>query len=220
MRLQRPSRRLFLAALLAGAAVTLGPTGYVHAVTRGDRYAASDVPAAPVAIVLGAGIRGDQPTPFLQRRLDLAIQLYAAGRVRGLLMTGDNSRTSYDEVGVMAAYAVAQGVPADVVAKDHAGFDTYDSCYRAREIFGVRRAIVVTQTFHLARAVFTCRQLGLDVTGVGDDTSRRWPWPTRRSQVRELFSTGKAVWETQVTRPAPHFLGPHEPALDSVLAGG
>ena len=214
-----PSRRARLAvALAAGVAAVVGPSLYVAARTDSYRYTATDVPPAPVAIVLGAGIRGGQPTPFLARRLDIAIDLFRRGRVRGLLMTGDNGRVEHDEVGVMAAYAVAHGVPAEVIGKDHAGFDTYDSCYRAREIFGVRRAIIVTQSFHLPRATYVCRQLGVETFGVGDDTAGDWPGQTRRYQARELLSTTKALWETQVSRPAPKFLGPRERILDLVLS--
>jgi vancomycin permeability regulator SanA len=223
LRRPRPRRRTVavLGALaVLSAAVVFGPSGYLRIATARHRFTLAAAPSAPVAIVLGAGVHGGQPSPFLARRLDLAIELYAGGRVRGLLMSGDNSRSDYDEVGVMAAYAVAHGVPADVVAQDHAGFDTYASCYRARALFGVRRAVLVTQSFHVARAVFVCRHVGVDAAGVGDDTSRRWPMPTRRAQIRELFSSTKALWETEVTRPEPHFLGPHEPALDAVLAGG
>ena len=219
VKLPRPSRRVVVAAaLVAGIAAVAGPTVYVAAQTDRHRYAAAAVPAAPVAIVLGAGIRGDQPTPFLARRLDVAIDLFRQGRVRGLLMTGDNGRVDHDEVGVMAAYAVANGVPADVIGKDHAGFDTYDSCYRARAIFGVRRAIIVTQNFHLARATYICRQLGVEAFGVGDDTAADWPGPTRRYQAREVLATAQALLETQVLRPEPKFLGPRERILDRVLA--
>lgn len=202
-----------------GVAVVAGPSIYVRRQTSGLRYAIADVPAAPVAIVFGAGIRAGKPSPFLARRLDIAVDLYAHGRVRALLMSGDNSTTEHDEVAVMTAYAVEHGVPATVIAQDHAGFDTYDSCYRAREIFGVHRAILVTQQFHLARATFVCRQLGIEAFGVGDDTSGPWPGLTRKYEAREVLSTTKALWESRVTHPEPKFLGPRESVLDQVLAG-
>jgi vancomycin permeability regulator SanA len=222
MRIRRPSRRVVVATGLAtlSAALVLGPSAYVRHATRGHVFAAGDVPGAPVAIVFGAGVHGGKPSPFLARRLDIAIGLYQRGAVRGLLVSGDNSRHDYDEVGVMAAYAAAHGVPDSVIAQDHAGFNTYDSCYRARAIFGVRRAVVVTQSFHVARATFVCRELGIDAAGVGDDTSGQWPGPTRKYEARELLSTVKALWQTRVSNPQPHFLGPHETALDLVLAGG
>ncbi|MEP7054872.1 MAG: ElyC/SanA/YdcF family protein [Actinomycetota bacterium] len=203
-----------------GLTLVFGPAAYVRHATRGRIYHPADVPGEPVAIVFGAGVHGGEPSPFLARRLDIAIGLFQRGQVRGLLMTGDNSREDYDEVGIMARYAAGRGVPAAAIGQDHAGFNTYDSCYRARVIFGVRRAVVVTQSFHVRRATFLCRQLGLEADGVGDDTSDTWPGETRKSQVRELLATMKALWQTQVSKPTPHFLGPHENALDQVLAAG
>lgn len=224
MRRPRLTRRRLVALvgglLLLGGLASAGPTLYVRSSTDDHLYAVADVPSAPVAIVFGAGIRGDAPSPFLRQRLDLAIELYQAGKVKGLLMSGDHGRVTHDEVAVMSAYAVAHGVPAAVIGQDHAGFDTYDSCYRAKAIFGIQRAVVVTQDFHLPRAVFLCRRLGVDAFGVGVDSSRDFPGDTRRFAVREVLSTGKAVWQAVVTRPEPRFLGPRETQLDGVLAGG
>jgi len=223
---RRPTQtRRRVLAVVAGAALlgtlaTAGPALYVRHTTQSHRYAVGDVPNAPVALVFGAGIRGSAPSPFLRQRLDLAVELYRAGRVRGLLMSGDHGRTDHDEVAVMTAYAVAQGVPASVIGQDHAGFDTYDSCYRAKAIFGVDRAIIVTQDFHVARAVYLCRRLGVEAYGVGVDSARDYPGHTRKFAAREVLSTTKAVWQAVVTRPEPRFLGPHETQLDHVLAGG
>jgi vancomycin permeability regulator SanA len=119
---------------------------------------------------------------------------------------------------VAAAVAAVADVPATVIGQDHAGFDTYDSCYRAKAIFGVRRAVVITQDFHLARAVYLCRRLGIEAFGVGVDSSRKYPGLTRKFAAREFLSTTKAVWQAVVTKPRPHFLGPHETQLDDVLA--
>jgi vancomycin permeability regulator SanA len=105
-----------------------------------------------VAIVLGAQVHEDgRPSRFLEARLALAERLYESGRVRALLVTGDHGRWAYDEPGTMRRWLVEHGVPERRVVVDHAGFDTYDSCLRARRIFGVRRAVVVTQTFHVLR---------------------------------------------------------------------
>ena len=126
--------------------------------------------ARPVAIVFGAGVRPDgRLSPMLQHRMDTAISLYRSGAVRKLLVSGDNSTAQYNEPGRMYDYAVAQGVqPADVV-RDFAGRRTYDTCYRAKEIFGVTEAILVTQRFHLPRALFTCRSFGIDAVGLAAD---------------------------------------------------
>ncbi|HEY6041768.1 MAG TPA: ElyC/SanA/YdcF family protein [Anaerolineae bacterium] len=173
---------------------------------------AARVPPERVAIVLGAGVYSDgSPTPMLAARVRAAVELYVAGRVQKLLMTGDNSRPEYDEVTAMKKYAVALGVPERDITLDYAGFNTYDSCYRAREIFGVTRAIVVTQNFHLSRALYTCRQLGIQAVGFGTPDWGVYPsglmWAY---SVREAFATTKALWDLNVSRPLPTFLGPYE----------
>jgi SanA protein len=127
-------------------------------------------PAEPVALVFGGGIYADGSlTPMLQDRVDTAIQLYRAGKVRKLLMSGDNRFLDYDEPGRMYDYAVAHGVPAKDIVRDYAGRRTYDTCYRAGAIFGVRRAVLITQRFHLYRAMYTCASLGLEVVGLAAD---------------------------------------------------
>src|SRR5947207_9069044 len=118
----------------------------------------ADVGHHRVAIVLGAGLTRDgKATWFLADRLDAAIRLYKLGKVDGLLMSGDNSVTSHDEPAELRDYALARGVPAGAITVDDARFDTYDSCYRAWRIFGVRSAVVVTQNYHLTRAGYLCR---------------------------------------------------------------
>ena len=125
-------------------------------------------------MVLGAQVYPDgTPSPFLAARLDLAKQLFDAGKVQVLLVSGDNMAPEYNEPDAMRAYLIDAGVPAEKVIADYAGFDTYDSCVRAKRIFGVSKLIMVSQSYHLPRAVATCRTLGVDAAGVGDDTSRQ-----------------------------------------------
>ena len=169
----RRLRRLLVVGLVVGGLAAILLVILVAAANMwvlhdgGPRYdAVSEVPGRPVAVVFGAGIDGDQPSPALRDRLDAAVALYQAGTVPKLLVTGDNHSTGYDEVTVMRAYLMDHGVPAEDITRDYAGFDTYDSCYRARTIFGVESAVLVTQDYHLARALFTCRQLGIDVVGL------------------------------------------------------
>jgi vancomycin permeability regulator SanA len=177
-----------------------------------------DIPAAPVALVLGAGIQPDGiPSTFLSQRLAVAAQLYHDGTVRALVMSGDNSRKNYDEVSVMADRTVALGVPREAIVTDHAGFDTYSSCYRARSVWGVTRAIVVTQPFHLARAVAVCRALGVEAVGVQTD---QMDVPvTWLGWVREIPAIDKAVLDIARGRE-PRFPGPREHDLDQVTGSG
>src|SRR5207302_191038 len=143
-------------------------------------------PAAPVALVLGALVSPDgTPSDFLVARLALAQRLYATGKVKVLLVSGDHSRPDYDEPDTMRTWLVSHGVPARKVVVDYAGFDTYDSCARANRIFGVHRAIVVTQTYHLDRSVSLCRALGIDADGVGDASVRGEWFSWWRASLRE-----------------------------------
>ena len=119
--------------------------------------------AAPVAIVFGAGLWNGEPSPYLAHRLDAAAALYDRGTVRAVLVTGDNSRHDYDEPDAMRAYLLRHGVPAHKIVSDYAGFDTWDSCSRAHRIFGVDRAVLVSQGFHIRRALALCTAAGVDV---------------------------------------------------------
>ncbi|KAM3103266.1 vancomycin high temperature exclusion protein [Phormidesmis sp. 146-12] len=186
---------------------------YVSFMTRSDRYnAAKNVPVKPVAIVFGAGIyTNGTPTPMLADRVQGGVDLYRQGRVRKLLMTGDNSATNYDEVTAMKRYAITLGIPEKDITLDYAGFSTYESCYRAKAIFGVTQSVLVTQHYHLPRAVYTCRQLGIDAIGLGTPD-----WESYGNQVmvpyalREIASTMKATLQVHLLHPKPTFLGQFE----------
>lgn len=170
-----------------------------------------EVDPAPVAIVFGAGLRRDgQPTIVLRDRVAMAAQLYFAGKVQKLLMSGDNRFVDYNEPQAMRQYAWSLGVPDEDIVLDFAGRSTYETCYRAKAIFGVDEAILVTQRFHLPRALYTCHVLGLKAVGVVADwhpyrRSAIWFW-----QMRELFATLNAFWEVHIQRPLP-VLGNPEP---------
>jgi len=204
-----------VALALAGYAALL-PTGWFYAGTAPHRASVTTVEAAPVALVLGAAAWGDAPSPFLAGRLDAAAELYRAGKVRAILVTGDNSREGYDEPTVMWNYLTAKGIPGHKVVRDYAGFDTWDSCVRAKRIFGVERAIVVTQTFHLPRAVALCRAAGLEATGVGHDSMATAALPTCYGYFRETLASLKAVVDIATGRQ-PRFLGPQEPGVRRAL---
>jgi SanA protein len=144
---------------------------------------------------------------MLADRMDTAIALYRAGKVHKLLVSGDNRFVEYNEPGRMYDYAVARGVPPADVVRDYAGRRTYDTCYRAAAIFSVEQALLVTQRFHLPRALFTCRSLGVDGTGFSAD--RRSYWSNNYYRLRDAFATLRAWWDVKIARPLP-VLGPRE----------
>ena len=117
-------------------------------------------------VVLGAGIWGNTPSPMLRDRLDTAIDLYKSGVAPKIIMSGDHAQDNHDEVNVMKNYAVASGVPSEDIFMDHAGFSTYDSMYRAKYIFGAKKVVIVTQEYHLYRAMYISERLGMETIGV------------------------------------------------------
>lgn len=197
---------LILALLLLAAlvpAVPLALRAWVGRQGRDQIYAAPDgVPPRPVAIVFGAGVwPGGRLSDALADRMETAIDLYQAGKVNKLLLTGDNRFADYNEPAAMAAYARARGVPDADLVLDFAGRRTYDSCYRAGTIFGVEQAVLVTQAFHLPRALFTCDRLGIDAVGVVADRHQyaRTPW----YEARELAAVARAWLDLNLLRPVP-----------------
>ena len=212
-------RSVVAGGLSMAAAVLLMATGdlWVRAEAHGHVYSVAEVPAAPVALVLGSEVYADgNPSPFLAARLEIARQLLAAGKVRAILVSGDHMNWGYNEPGAMFQWLVDRGVPSQRIVLDHAGFDTYDSCARAREVFGVSQAIVVTQSYHIARAVALCRRLGVTATGVGDDTVRIYTAPWRNTSLRERGAVVKALGDVLSGRD-PVFLGPLEPGVEAAL---
>ncbi len=195
------------------AAVTLFALPYLaaHLLARGMIHAVDLAPSAPAAIVFGAGLTRDGgPTPVLRDRVATAVDLYRAGKVQKLLMSGDNRTLTYNEPAAMREYAIRLGVPADDIVLDYAGQRTYDTCYRARVIFGLDEALLVTQAYHLPRAVLTCNGLGLKAQGVNADRRTYGTRSLRFWRMREVGATLVAVWEVYVTRPQP-ILGQEEP---------
>ncbi|MBN1313842.1 MAG: YdcF family protein [Anaerolineales bacterium] len=172
-----------------------------------DIYSIKEVQPDRVAIVFGARIYDDgRLSAMLSDRVETAVQLYQAGKVEKLLMSGDNRFASYDEPGRMMEYAISRGVPAEDIQPDYAGRRTYDTCYRAKEIFGLDSAILVTQSFHLPRALFTCNQLGVQSVGVSSDlqpySRRSLVWST----IREKLAVVVALIDVIIKTP-PQVLG-------------
>ncbi|MDR0848810.1 MAG: YdcF family protein [Propionibacteriaceae bacterium] len=155
---------VLVTALAPFVVVWIGQAGRISSV--------DDVETHDVAIVFGAAMWGAHPSPYLESRLQVALELYQAGKVKVILVSGDNREDNYNEPGGMKAWLVDQGVPEDKIVTDGEGLDTYATCTRAKDVFGLDSAILVSQTYHLHRAVTTCRLIGLDAVGVGDETRK------------------------------------------------
>lgn len=174
-------------------------------------YEKDDAPSERLAIVFGAGLRRDgTPTPILRDRVETAASLYFSGRVEKLLMSGDNSFLNYNEPEAMRQYAISLGVPENAIAMDYAGRRTYDTCYRAKAIFGMESALLVTQKFHLPRALFLCNALGLDAYGVEANNRNYWRGSLLIWNFREQLATVGAFLDVYVNSPLP-VLGEPEP---------
>jgi len=155
-------------------------------------------------LILGAGIWGDKPSPMLQDRLDEGIKLYNEGIVPKIIMSGDHGREGYDEVNIMKEYAIEQGVPSEDIFMDHAGFSTYESIYRAKEIFDADNIVIVTQEYHLYRALYIADKLNINAYGVNSDP-RKYSGQTFR-ELREILARNKDFVNC-ILKPEPTYLG-------------
>ena len=198
--------------LLLTAVIVFGlPRLVTELLAQPKEFSVEAVPADSAAIVFGAGLQRDgTPSPILKDRVATAVQLYFAGKVQKLLMSGDNRFVDYNEPGSMRDYAISLGVPSEDIVLDYAGRRTYDTCYRAKEIFGLNDAILVTQGYHLPRALFTCSALGLYVTGVKADLRAYGSNGQLVRSTRELAATTVAFWQVWISHPLP-VLGDREP---------
>lgn len=208
---------LLFAAILV--ILVFGVPRLITAITsRGKILTAQEASPERAAIVFGAGLQRDgTPSPVLKDRVITAVQLYQEGKVEKLLMSGDNRFADYNEPAAMRDYAVGLGVPADAIVLDFAGRRTYDTCYRAKHIFGLDQALLVTQNYHLPRAIFTCQGLGLEVNGVKADMRDYHPRSMQFWTVRELPATLVAVWQVWISKPLP-VLGDAEPIFPDSAA--
>lgn len=174
-------------------------------------YSVETVPAHRAAIVFGAGLRRDgSPTAILRDRVQTAAKLYFSGKVEKILMSGDNSFKDYNEPEAMRSYAIQLGVPESAIVLDYAGRRTYDTCYRAKAIFGLDSAILVTQKFHLSRALFLCNALNLQAVGVEANNGYYFPISLFVWNFREQLATLGAFVDVYVSKPTP-ILGKPEP---------
>ena len=185
---------------------------HLASVSAGRTHSADDVPQRGVGMVLGAKTHPDRPSAFLAARLDLALELFKAGKIRAILVTGDGLERSNFETKVMREYLVERGVPPEQIVEDPAGFDTYDSCVRARDVFGVTELTVITQDYHVGRAIAICELVGVDAVGVGDTTMLgRFPYNWVKGASREWAANLKVEWDTLTKRQPQQ--DPYDPSL-------
>lgn len=208
--MKKKLKKLILILLILGIAMSIivfAINYHVKASTKNQilkngEYA--DLKDIDCILVLGAGVWGDKPSPMLEDRLLEGIKLYEEGVSPKIMMTGDNGTNGYDEVNVMKNYAKEKGVPSEDIFMDHAGFSTYESVYRAKAIFEVKRVVIVTQEYHLHRALYIANQLGLEAYGVPSDP-RQYVGALYR-EVREILARNKDFVQS-IFKPKPTYLG-------------
>ncbi len=195
--------RILFWSCVSFAAVLLLARLFTELYSINKLYSLDTVPESRVAIVFGAGLQRDgSPSPILRDRVETAAQLYLSGKVEKLLMSGDNRFVDYNEPGAMRAYALSLGVPEEDIVLDYAGRRTFDTCYRAKIIFGVDEAILVTQKYHITRALFTCNGVGLKSVGVPSDVRTYRKLSRLIWNVREMPATVVALWDVWISHPA------------------
>lgn len=197
-----------LCTCIAVVAIVIGATNALVVLTTEDDIVSVDEASgyqADAIVVLGASVFADgTPSTILQDRLDCGIALYKAGAAPKIIMSGDNSTEHYNECAAMKRYAIAQGVPSEDIFCDHAGFSTYESMYRARDVFGAKRIVIVSQKYHLYRALYVAERLGLDAYGVSADLR---PYAGQEArELREVLARNKDFF-TAIVQPPPTFLG-------------
>ena len=198
---------IFLILIITGVIIVLGINAYVKGSTknqiiRNNDY--SNLQDIDCIIVLGAGVWGENPSPMLEDRLLEGIKLYENNVAPKIIMTGDHGREEYDEVNVMKKFAMDKGVPSGDIFMDHAGFSTYESLYRAKEIFEADKVVIVTQEYHLYRALHIANELGIEAYGVASDP-RQYVGAAYR-EIREILARNKDFVQC-VFKPEPTYLG-------------
>ena len=194
-----------LTMLIIGLIIIFGINLYVKSSTKQSIMSINDLNKDYDAIlVLGAGLRNGKPSPVLKDRLDTAYEVYENGASNKIIVSGDHGTKTYDEVNVMKDYLTNKGVPSEDIFMDHAGFSTYDSIYRAKEIFQTEKVIIVTQEFHLYRSLYISSKLNLEAKGVSA-TLRHYTGETT-FELREVLARDKDFIKT-IFKPEPKYLG-------------
>jgi len=214
--MKRKLRPLIVIACIALALASLPFIFDAHVRRKASPYIISKEEAlaldADCVLVLGAYASGDSLSAMLEDRVNRGIWLYENGAARKLLMSGDHGRKDYDEVNAMKNYAMAKGVPGYDVFMDHAGFSTYESLYRARDVFGAKKIIIVTQEYHLYRALYIAKQLGIEAYGVPADLQR---YAGEQARLTREFLARNKDFVLCIFKPKPTYLGPAIPLSGS-----
>jgi vancomycin permeability regulator SanA len=200
--------RILLFLFLAGIILTaflLCVQFYVKSLSKNRMVTPETAPECDAIIVLGAFVSENQPSPVLEDRLLYAYRLYEAKKAPKILVSGDHGQHEYDEVNTMKNWLIQKGVPRENIFLDHAGFDTYDTMYRAKKIFGIKSAIISTQDFHIGRSLYIARRLGIDAWGYPSEDKPLYPMEVY--YVREWLAREKAFLDTDILRRKPKFEG-------------
>lgn len=199
------SARFLILAIVAIIAFTVSTYNYTDKIGENLTVLLEETKEADCIIVLGAGIVGNKPSISLANRLDKAIEVYNLGHTKKILVSGDHGQSNYDEVNVMRNYLLEKEIPEENIFMDHAGFSTYDSMYRARSVFKVTSAIVVTQKLHLRRALYIGDKMGIKVAGVEAENST--VASTTLQSIREYPARVKAFLQCEILHSKPKYLG-------------
>lgn len=197
--------RFLILAIIATILFTVSTYNYTDKIGERLTVAIDETQNADCIIVLGAGIVAGRPSISLANRLDKAIEVYNLGHTNKILVSGDHGQSNYDEVNVMRNYLLEKGIPKEDIFMDHAGFSTYDSMYRARSVFKVTSAIVVTQKLHLRRALYIGDQMGIKCTGV--EAANSTAKSTAFQSIREYPARVKAYLQCEILHSKPKYLG-------------
>ncbi|MDJ0362373.1 ElyC/SanA/YdcF family protein [Rhodococcus sp. H29-C3] len=198
-------------------AIVLASAAWVAVMSSGRVHDVADAPDAPVIIVLGSQVRDGKPMKFLAGRLDAAIEVYESGRARAILVSGDAHGRSGNEIAAMTEYLVDAGIDRDKIVGDDYGLDTFDTCARASDTFGVSKALIVSQGLHVSRAVALCRDAGIDAHGIDAECECNL-LAVVRNYAREWLARPKAVLDLLSGRP-PAVVTPPDGTLTAASRG-